>query len=108
MLVISGLAISIASAQQSAPIDRQLEQMMEVDMALSIAQQVTIERVDLNAMTIQVDGHIYRLPGESSSPVSDQMGMSLRDLRVGAEVFIQTDGTEPSADHRPFIVRIWK
>ncbi len=108
MLFIAGLASSAAAAQQASQPDRQFEQTMNVDMIVSPEELVTVERVDLNAMTIQVDGHIYRLPGEGSSPVSDQIGMSLRDLRAGAEVFIQTDGTEPSADHRPFIVRIWK
>lgn len=107
IIAVAGLAIGSTLAQQSETYDRQFEQTMGVDMAQSIARQVTIQRVDLNAMTVQIDGQLYRLPDDGDSPVSDRLGIRPADLRAGGEVFIQTDGTEPSADHRPFIIRMW-
>ncbi len=106
--VAFGLLVDIVLAQESLAVDRQLEQALGVDIAPSFPQQVSIEGVNLNAMTIRIDGFTYRLPPQGASTISDRLGVSLRDLRPGSEVFIQTDGTEPSADHQPYIIRMWK
>ncbi|AKS40636.1 hypothetical protein [Wenzhouxiangella marina] len=98
---------SLGLAQDSSAIDR--------DLALSLPQPMTVDSINVRTGEIVLDGRRYqyaegstgaRLAGMTEE--SDDDGLRLSQLRPGMQVMIQTDGTEPSADHRPLVIRIWR
>lgn len=106
MLTITMLmagAVSMTHAQES----------LAMDLALSLPEQVVIERVDAAAGTIVIDGQSYTLyDGDTSlfnlPPEAGQRSLNPSLLRAGMEVMVVFDGTEPSRDHQPSILAIWR
>ena len=83
------------------------------DLLAAPPEQVVIERVDLESGLIVIGGQAYSLyDGDTSMfalpPEAGQRSLNPRLLRAGMEVMVVTDGTEPSRDHRPSILAIWR
>lgn len=106
-LAVGLFASSIVWAQTER---RDLEASLGVDMTQSLPQQGTVNAVYPADSEIRIDGVTYRLITQDDSAVtadSKSGGLSIRDLRPGMTVMIETDGTEPSSRHKPYILRIW-
>lgn len=76
-----------------------------VDIAFSEPSRLLVQSVDTENRRIQLAGQWYRFPEQRVS--SSQEALTMDDLELGMEIFVQTDGTEPSSDHEPLILDFW-
>lgn len=76
-----------------------------VDIAFSEPSRLLVQSVDTENRRIRLAGQWYRFPEQRAS--TNQAALTVDDLETGMEIFVQTDGTEPSSDHEPLILDFW-
>lgn len=102
-LVLGPLSMAPVSAQDGPAFD----------LLAGPPELVVIERVDPESGLIVIAGQAYALfDGDTSlfalPSEATQRSLDRGQLRAGMEVMVVTDGTEPSRDHRPSILAIWR
>jgi hypothetical protein len=92
-------------AQLTQPEMAAIESAENVDIAFSEPSKLLVQSVDTENRRIQLAGRWYRFPEQRAS--TNQAALAVDDLEMGMEIFVQTDGTEPSSDHEPLILDFW-
>ena len=105
LFVVSMLIPVAGMAQLSDAEIASIELAENVDIAFSEPSKLLVQSVDTENRRIQLAGQWYRFPEQRAS--SSQAALTMDDLELGMEIFVQTDGTEPSSDHEPLILDFW-
>ena len=106
LATVLGVAAMCGAPAWAQPVEAGL-----LDIAIMPPDVKTVDRVDLEAGVIVLDGDRYSIdpealePGKLASPPGPLMDPA--DLATGMRAYFLTDGTEPSATHRPRILGVW-